>query len=153
AALAIEYVGKAVRFYTPGLGPSGPTEWDIEGGHLAERCALFVIIALGESVLATGANFSEAAWTWPTLSAFLAAFIGTIAMWWIYFDRGVDIGVEKITEATDPGSIGLAFTYCHLPIVAGIILWAVADELVLAHPTGPLEMKTIISVVGAPILY
>jgi low temperature requirement protein LtrA len=55
-ALAIEYTGPAVGFFVPGLGRSETTDWAIEGGHLAERCGLFVIIALGESILVTGAT-------------------------------------------------------------------------------------------------
>lgn len=58
-ALAIEYVSPSLGFRTPGLGRSATTDWLVEGGHLAERCGLFVIIALGESILVTGATFSE----------------------------------------------------------------------------------------------
>ena len=50
-ALAIEYVSAAVRFWTPGLGFSSVEAWQVEGGHMAERCAGFIIIALGEAVV------------------------------------------------------------------------------------------------------
>src|SRR5579859_3881612 len=58
-ALAIEYLGPAASFYVPGLGGSSTSEWDVEGGHMAERCSLFVIIALGESVVVTGSSFAD----------------------------------------------------------------------------------------------
>jgi len=57
-ALAIEYVSPAARFWTPGLGAS-TVELAVEGGHMAERCAGFIIIALGESIVVTGATFGE----------------------------------------------------------------------------------------------
>jgi low temperature requirement protein LtrA len=154
AALAIEYVGPAVRFWTPRLGASSVSDWTIEGGHLAERCALFIIIALGESVLVTGATFSGLTWSGPTVIAFAAAFLATVAMWWIYFDKAAEVGVEQITHATDPGRLGrLAYTYLHVPIVTGIILSAVGDELVLAHTVGHTEAKVVASVVGGPLAY
>ncbi len=152
--LIIEYVGPALRFWTPLYGASNVSDWAIEGGHLAERCALFIIIALGESVLVSGATFADSAWTAPTIAAFTAAFTGTIAMWWIYFDKAAEVGVEQITHARDPGRLGrLAYTYLHLPIVAGIILSAVGDELVLAHPLGHAEPKAVASLVGGPVAY
>ena len=55
--------GASVGFWTPGLGRSTTTDWDVEGGHMAERCGLFIIIALGESLLVTGATFWQATWT------------------------------------------------------------------------------------------
>ena len=58
-ALAIEYVGPSAGFCVPGLGRSATTDWDVAGAHMAERCGLFIIIALGESILVTGATFAE----------------------------------------------------------------------------------------------
>jgi low temperature requirement protein LtrA len=153
-ALIFEYVGPIARFWTPLLGASKVSDWAIEGGHLAERCALFIIIALGESVLVTGATFSGLTWDHATVLGFGAAFLSTVAMWWIYFDKAAEVGVEQITHASDPGRLGRwAYTYLHLPIVTGIILFAVGDELVLAHPTGHSEIKTVASVVGGPLAY
>ena len=62
-ALAIEYVSPAVRFWMPGSARRQTADWNVEGGHMAERCALFIIIALGESILVTGATFAELTWT------------------------------------------------------------------------------------------
>jgi low temperature requirement protein LtrA len=153
-ALALDYVSPAVRFWTPRLGASSVRDWAIEGGHIAERCSLFVIIALGESVLVTGASFSHADWTGSTLTAFAVAFVGSLAMWWIYFDTGAESGSEQISHAAVPGSLArLAYTYLQLPIVAGIILTAVANELLLASPNGHVAWKTAISWLGGPLAY
>jgi low temperature requirement protein LtrA len=153
-ALAIEYSGPAMRFRTPGLGASTIQEWAVEGGHMAERCALFIIIALGESIVVTGATFSEAAWTTQTVAAFVIALVGSIAMWWVYFHIGAEAGSEHISHAEDSGRLArLAYTYIHLPIVAGIVVSAVGDELLLAHPIGHTGAKEMLSMIGGPLLY
>ena len=86
AALLLEYLGPALTFCVPGLGRSSTADWNVESGHLAERCSQFVIIALGESVLVTG--YAETLRGSSALLAFVSAFIGSVAMWWIYFDLG-----------------------------------------------------------------
>lgn len=153
-ALAIELVSPSLGFWTPGLGRSTTADWDVEGGHLAERCGLFVIIALGESILVTGATFADLEPDAATVAAFVVSFIGSVAMWWIYFDIGAERGSHRIAHAEDPGRLArIAYTYIHLLIVAGIIVGAVADELVLAHPEGHVDGKTAIALLGGPALY
>jgi low temperature requirement protein LtrA len=153
-ALLIEYVSPVARFWTPGLGFSSVEAWAVEGGHMAERCAGFIIIALGEAVVVNGATFAELTWTPDNVTAFLAALVGSIAMWWIYFHRGAEAGSEMISKSAESGRVArLAYTYLHMPIVAGIILTAVADELVLKHPNGHSDLKTVVSAVGGPVLF
>lgn len=152
-ALALENVAPSFGFYVPGLGKSRTTEWTVEGGHMAERCALFVIIALGESILVTGATFAELDWSVLNISAFLVAFLGTVAMWWIYFDTGAERGSARIANSDDPGrQARLAYTYLHMLIVAGIILCAVSDEVLLAHPSD-IPGAAAAAIVGGPALY
>jgi low temperature requirement protein LtrA len=154
AALAIEYISPAARFWIPKYGASLVEDWVIEGGHIAERCAGFIIIALGESIVVTGATFADLAWTSETVGAFVSAFIGSLAMWWIYFHKGAEAGSEQISKSSEPGRLArLAYTYLHMPIVAGIIVAAVADELVLKHPGGHSDLKTVLSATGGPLLF
>jgi low temperature requirement protein LtrA len=153
-ALLIEYLAPAAGFWTPGLGRSATTDWDVEGGHLAERCALFVIIALGESIVVTGARFAGLPWTASTVTAFLVAFLGSVAMWWIYFNIGAERASARIRTASDPGRLArLAYTYIHLVLVAGIIVIAVGDELVLSHPWELAAPAQIAVLLGGPALY
>jgi len=153
-ALSIEYASPAVRFWTPGLGFSSVEAWSVEGNHMAERCAGFIIIALGEAIVVNGAAFAELTWTPENIAAFLEAFIGSIAMWWIYFHRGAEAGSEMISRSQESGRVArLAYTYLHMPIVGGIILTAVADELVLKHPHSHSDLKTVVSAVGGPLLF
>jgi low temperature requirement protein LtrA len=153
-ALLIEYAGPAMRFRIPVLGASSTQDWTVEGGHMAERCAGFIIIALGESVVVTGATFADATWMASTIAAVLVALIGNIAMWWIYFHIGAEAGSQHISRAEDTGGFArLAYTYLHLPIVAGIVVSAVGDELLLAHPDGRSGVPEMLSMIGGPLLY
>ena len=110
-ALAIEYISPAVRFWIPRYGASSVADWVVEGGHMAERCAGFIIIALGESIVVTGATFADLAWTTETVTAFLSAFIGALAMWWIYFHKGAEAGSEQISRSERAGPAGEARLY------------------------------------------
>jgi low temperature requirement protein LtrA len=153
-ALVIEYISPAVRFWIPRYGASSVADWMIEGGHMAERCALFIIIALGESIVVIGATFAELTWTAENVLAFISAFVGSLAMWWIYFHVGAEAGSEQLSKSSEPGRLArLAYTYLHMPIVAGIIVSAVADELVLKHPGGHSDLKTVMSAIGGPLLF
>lgn len=154
AALLIEYVAPSCGFWTPGFGRSTTADWDVEGGHMAERCGLFVIIALGESIVVIGTTFFGLDWTGETAAAFVVAFIGSVAMWWIYFDTAAERGSHRISASSDPGRLARAmYTYIHIPLVAGIVVAAVADELVLVHPAGHADVSTAAVVIGGPALY
>lgn len=153
-ALAIEYAGPATGFWTPHLDRSTTKDWDVDPAHMAERCALFVIIALGESLLVSGATFAKADWKPTTLTAFFVVVVSTIAMWWIYFNSGAEEAAHRFRRTDDPGRIArLAYTYLHLPIVAGVIMTAASDELVLAHPYGTTDGKTAAMLIGGPMLF
>lgn len=152
-AVGIEYAAPMLAFPVPGLGRSTTADWDVDGHHLAERCALFVIIALGESVLVTGATFAAHAWNSATVAAFVVAFLGSVAMWWIYFDTGAERASHRIAHSDDPGrQARLAYTYIHLLIIGGVIVCAVADELVLAHPDHATDAG-LAAILGGPALY
>jgi low temperature requirement protein LtrA len=148
-ALAIEYIAPTVGFMVPGLGRDAATNWTVKGAHMAERCGLFVIICLGETLLVSGATFAGMAWTAAGHGAFLASVAATIAMWWVYFHIGHRRGTHQIETSDDPGRLArLAFTYAHIPIVAGIILSAVGAERAIAHPGDPGSLAEAASVLG-----
>jgi low temperature requirement protein LtrA len=154
AALAIEIAGPSTFFFVPGLGRSNINDWNISGAHMAERCGLFIIIALGEGIIVTGATFADLEPSRATVLAFLSAFVASVTMWWIYFDVGARRGSELIEHDDRPGLLGRqVYTYGHIPIVAGIIVLAVADEQVLTHPAGHLEPFFVASLVGGAFLF
>ena len=152
-ALGIEYLAPLVFMWVPGLGRSGLGDWQISGSHMAERCSLFIIIALGEGLIIIGATYS-AATPQPWLdNALVIAFVGSFIMWWLYFDIGARRGAYHIEHHDVPGLIGRqAFTYWHIPIIAGIVVIAVADEMVLAHPQEPLHADFLgVAITGAAL--
>lgn len=154
-AIASEYIAPMFRYPVPGLGHSDSrAEWTIEGGHLVERCALFMIVALGESVLETGATLAHVgAWSGPVLIAFTVSFIASLAAWWLYFNLGVKHATHVIRRADDPGRLGAFLHYMHVLIFAGIIVIAVGNELVIAHPDGHVAMTQLLVLLGGPALF
>ena len=153
-AIACEYFSPMFGFAFPGMGRSDTSEWTIEGGHLAERCQLFVIVALGETLVATGAVMSEQEhWDAGVLLALGATFIGTLAMWWLYFGTSSKDASAVITTSDDPGRIGAYFHYIHVVLVAGIIGSAVGNDLVMAHPYSTLTTAQVLTLVGGPAVY
>lgn len=153
-ALAIEYVSPALSFRVPGLGRSRTEDWTVEGGHMAERVGLFVIICLGETLLISGATFADMAWTPPVTIAFVSAVLSTMAMWLLYFSRAHEAASEAISHTDDPGRLARrAFTYAPILVIAGIIVVAVSDELVLAHPSGHVSLAAALTLLGGPVLF
>ena len=153
-ALSLDGLAPALGFRFPGLGQSTTSDWDVEGEHLAERVGLFIIIALGESILVTGATAAKVPASVATWGAFFFAFLGSVAMWWIYFNVGAERAAHRIAHSSDPGRIArIAYTYIPLLMVAGIIVAAVGDELVLAHATGHTDTKTAAALLAAPALF
>ncbi|MBY3344034.1 low temperature requirement protein A [Rhizobium laguerreae] len=153
-ALAIEYAGPAAGFAVPGLGRSTARDWDVSGAHMAERCALFVIICLGEAILVSGRTFSELPISGLTSLIFATAFIGTVAMWWLYFRFGHGRAAHRIEHDETPGSLARqAFTYGHIPILAGIIVHAVAVEFMFSHPHETGDLGIAAAVLGGSGLF
>jgi low temperature requirement protein LtrA len=153
-AILIEYAAPLLNFRIPILGASKPEDWDISGAHMAERCALFIIIALGEAVLVTGATYATLPHDLPTTTAFLTSFVGSAAMWWIYFDIGAKRGSDRIAHSDNVGQLARsAYTYLHMPIVAGIVVTAVADEKMLARPLGHGSLAYVLVACGGPFLF
>ena len=146
----------ARRLSPAGLGRSETTDWSVEGGHFAERFQAFIIIALGESIVITGASASasDRGLSAEIVLALAVAFLGTGALWWLYFGEVAENSRRELTESEDPGRLARdAYTYLHLPIVAGIIMVAVANELLIADPNRPLTSAGVVMMVGGPAIY
>jgi low temperature requirement protein LtrA len=153
-ALLIEVAVPWIGFWLPGLGRSSSQAWDVEGEHLTERCALFIILALGESILVTGRQMTALAWDSTTLAAFATSFLSLITMWWIYFDTGARRGIKAFERAEEPGRLArFAYTYVHLPIVSGVVVVAVGDKLVLAHPNALVKPMEALVLLSGPALF
>jgi low temperature requirement protein LtrA len=154
AALAVDYGGPLVTFWLPGRPPLRPEVWEVGTEHFAERFQLFIIIALGESIVITGATTADLELTTARVAAFALAFLITAALWWLYFNLVAAIAQRRLAEAEHRTLLARdAYTYLHVVIVAGILLAAVGDEIVIAHPTEELTDAELAAVVCGPALY
>jgi low temperature requirement protein LtrA len=131
-AVAIDYAGPAwlTRERLRGLQ-------QVAVAHFAERYGLFVIICLGESIVALGAGVEAGGRPLTPgllISAVLALLI-VVGMWWTYFDRVADSAQERLRVHDDPVLAAAdAYSYMHLIIVAGIIILAGGVRLVAHDP-------------------
>ncbi|HWH10784.1 MAG TPA: low temperature requirement protein A [Solirubrobacteraceae bacterium] len=154
AALGVDYGAPLVTFWVPGRKRLTGESWDVETAHFAERFQLFVIIALGESIVAIGATTSGLTLDAARLTAFVLAFAGAAGLWWLYFGAVAEIGERRLEAARDRTLAARdAYTYLHVVMVAGVIVSAVGDELVIARPTAVLTAGQVAAVVGGPVLY
>src|SRR4051812_8275445 len=150
-ALAVDLAAPFAGYWLPGRGYAATTDWDIEGGHFAERCQLFIIIALGESIVLTGATASAAGLSSIALGGLVVAFVETAALWWVYFGATAERARVTMSTCEDPGRFARdAYTYGHLPIVAGIIATAVGVDLLIAEPRHALHGVGLAMVLGGP---
>jgi low temperature requirement protein LtrA len=154
AALALDYAAPLVTYWVPGRPPLGLDTWEVGSAHFAERFQLFIIIALGETIVITGATTADLDLTTARVVALAFAFLVTAAFWWLYFSLVATIIERRLALAENRTVLARdAFTYLHVVIVAGILLTAVGDELVIAHPTEELPDAELAAVACGPALY
>jgi low temperature requirement protein LtrA len=146
-ALLVDYVGLLV---------GGVTGWRVDAAHFAERHGLIIIIALGESIVAIGVGAADLDVDAGVILAASFALLVAAALWWSYFDVAALVAARRLAEA-DPRERALmardSFTYLHLPMVAGIILFALGVKKTLDHTGDALEIVPALSLCGGVALY
>jgi low temperature requirement protein LtrA len=154
AALALDYYAPLVTYWVPGRRHLPPETWNVGTEHFAERFGLFIILALGESVVITGATTSELDLDVARIMAFVMAFLASAAIWWLYFSSVAALGEHFLAVSDSRTTLARdGYTYLHVVFVAGIILSAVGDELVIAHPTEILPPSEVAAVAAGPAVY
>lgn len=142
-------VGAALQAATTG-------EWRLFSGHFAERHGLFVIIALGESLIAAGVGASEQPLTGGVLAVAAAAVVATCGLWWTYFGWAKDAMEERLA-VQPPSTLGRfardVYSFSHFPIIAGVIGLAVAVEEGIAHPGDELPLTGAVALVAGVTLF
>jgi low temperature requirement protein LtrA len=148
-ALAIDYLGPVVI----GVGQG----WQLAPEHFAERHGLFIIIVLGESFIAIGLGLGSG---FELVAAVIvAAALGIVAisaLWWLYFDVAAIFARRRLMGARglDLHWLALhAYSYLHLPMVAGIVLFAFGLETTIAHVGEPLDTVAAVGLCGGAALY
>ncbi|MEA2287670.1 MAG: hypothetical protein QOJ21_3713 [Solirubrobacteraceae bacterium] len=154
AALGVDYAGPFAGHATPGLGRSSPSDWRLEPSHFIERLQQFRLIALGESIVAAGATASGLDVTPARLLALTLAFLMTVALWWLYFDIHAERTLRRLQDADEErGHLGRELSYLQIPAIGGVIVAAVANELVISHPGRTLGGAELVALAAGPVLY
>jgi low temperature requirement protein LtrA len=133
-------------------GQEGKSAWTIDPGHFTERHALFVIISLGEILVAVGTSAAAVDLTPAVGAGLLAAVAVACAFWWTYFAFVPEAVERALRSATryERGRVARnRFTFGHFPIVFGLVLYAVVAKHVVAHPTDPLSESDLVALAGA----
>ena len=146
-ALAIDYLWLLV---------TGMEGWRVSPEHFIERHGLILIVALGESVVAIGIGAAGLPLDAGTIAAVLLGITVICALWWSYFDWAIYMAQARLADATGAERAVLArdlFSYLHLPMVAGIVLFALGLEETLAHFADALHTIPAVSLAGGLALY
>jgi low temperature requirement protein LtrA len=153
-ALALDYGAPLVLFWVPGRPRLEGATWNVGTEHFAERFGLFIILALGESIVLTGATTSESDLAPATIAAFIMAFLASAAIWWLYFTSVARLGEHYLAVSENRTELARdGYTFLHVVFAAGIIMAAVGDELVIAHPTEVLPPQEVTAVAAGPAIY
>src|SRR2546429_684725 len=147
AALAIDYLGPVVGHMRG---------WRVSPEHFVERFGLIIIIALGESIVAIGVGASGVGLDIGVIAAALLGITVAACLWWSYFDWVVYVAQARLTEATGARRAALArdlYSYLHLPMVGGIVLFAFGLKTTLADVGGSLGSVPALGLVGGIALY
>jgi low temperature requirement protein LtrA len=139
AAQTLTWVGVLIVDYV-GVILGGASGWRLKSAsHFAERHGLIVIVALGESIVATGLAVAGVAISWPIIGAGILGLTLAACVWWAYFDVS-SIAAERVLRLSEGEARARlardAYSYLHLPMVAGIVLMALGLEEVLASVGG-----------------
>jgi low temperature requirement protein LtrA len=148
-AVAIDYAGPAwlTRQRLRGLQR-------VAVAHFAERYSLFVIICLGESIVTIGVGARGEPLTTALVAAVSLGLLITVGLWWTYFDRFAQAAEERLREHDDPVLAAAdAYSYLHLVIVAGIIVFAVGVNSVVHAVDKPLHDAARLALCGGVALY
>jgi low temperature requirement protein LtrA len=146
-ALAVDYLGPVVI----GVGRG----WRVAPEHFAERHGLIILIALGESIVAIGVGAGFELVTGVIVAAALGIVVVS-ALWWLYFDVAAVFARRRLMEARGVEQARLArdsYSYFHLPMVAGIVLFALGLKATLGHTGEALDTVPAVGLCGGAALY
>jgi low temperature requirement protein LtrA len=115
---------------------AGTKGWHVSPAHFAERHGLIVIIALGEAIISLGVGATGLPITVGLVAAAACGLVCAFCLWWLYFDQSIVFAEKKLSSLHGEARNRLArdsYSYLHLPIVTGIVLFALGAKKTLAH--------------------
>ena len=147
AAIAVDYAGPVV---------AGMEGWTLHPGHFAERHGLIVIIAFGESIVATGLGAEGIGLEAEVVLAALFGIVIAAALWWLYFDVVAIVAERRLHEVEGVEQVRMArdsYSYIHLLMIAGIVLMALGAKKTIAAVDEPLKLVPAVALCGGVSLY
>jgi low temperature requirement protein LtrA len=147
AALAIDYGGLILR---------GVEGWNVTPSHFAERHGLIIIIALGESIVSLGVGAGRLTLGVGEITGALLGMAVAAALWWAYFDIVALVGERRLRRADHHDQVLIArdsYTYLHMPMVAGVILFAIGVKITLPALSAHLALVPATALCGGVALY
>jgi low temperature requirement protein LtrA len=139
-----------------GLLLSSVKGWQVEPAHFAERHGLIIIIALGESIVALGVGAARLSLSSEVLLGVALGLAVAACLWWAYFDVVATVAERKLREARAEARARIArdsYSYLHLPMLAGIVIFAFGAKTTLAHAHGHLDAVAAVGLCGGVALY
>jgi low temperature requirement protein LtrA len=144
-ALVGDYLGTALA----------GTRWRLTSpSHFAERHGLIILVALGESIVATGIGIAKVPVSLPIVAAVLLGLAVSGALWWAYFDVTALLTEQALAEATGERQIRLArggYTFLHLPMIIGIVLMSLGLKKAIGYVAGVDEHTLADPLYGVPL--
>ena len=151
-AAVIDTIGRWLAHPIPGRHLNSENI-PFDAGHMLERCRLFLLIALGETVFTTGTAIATAPAGLMTLITGTLALAGTVAVWALAFGRAGHLSLQHAEETRDPVLASRHAVNVLMPMVAGLIAIAVANEIIIAHPQQHTSLALSLLLAGGPILF
>ncbi len=152
-AVAVDYVGLSLNFRIPGPGRPGMEEAPVAAEHLAERYRQVFIIALGELIMASSLAVSAKGFDRERTEAFLGTVATTVLLWRIYIHRSGALLSSAFTTRAASSSRARLAGHIHLAMVASLVMTAVGDQLVIAHPSELTSVTWAVVILGGPGLF
>ena len=154
AQTALWVVGLAVLYGAALIGRG--KGWSVSPAHFAERYGLIVIIALGESIIALGVGAAGFSLSAGIISAAVLGVVVVAALWWAYFDVVAVMSQRQLAQTSGAERARLArdyYSYLHLPMIAGIVLFALGLKTTIEHVDEPLDTVPAVALCGGLALY
>jgi low temperature requirement protein LtrA len=154
AQTALWVVGLAVLYGAALIGRG--KGWSVSPAHFAERYGLIVIIALGESIIALGVGAAGFSLTAGIISAAVLGVVIVAALWWAYFDVVAVMSQRQLAQTSGAERARLArdyYSYLHLPMIAGIVLFALGLKTTIEHVDESLAAVPAVALCGGLALY
>jgi low temperature requirement protein LtrA len=128
----------------------------VNASHFAERHGLIIIIALGESIVGLGVGAERLGITLGVVVGVVLGLAVAAAMWWAYFDVVAAVAERKLREASGAARTAIArdsYSYLHLPMVTGIVVFAFGVKTTLGEVNAHLAAVPAAALCGGVALY